>query len=386
MTEEPSKPKPERQRSVRVYVLLIAMLGTAVFVSAVFLVHRKHVPNSPAAVSLPVPQKVQTSPDALPANKSAILSPLDSPATPELTDEELFKRAAPSVILLREFDESGQPLKLGSGFIAASDGIAITNYHVIRGAYSGTATFQDGSTADVTGVLGYNAASDVAVVRLAKSPATPLTLADSDTVQVGDRVAVIGSPFGLQNTISDGLVSAFRSARIQTSAPISPGSSGGPVFNSQGKVIGIAVASIFAGQNLNFVVPINQAKSYLTDGNLTTLADISKENTVVVSLLRQAVNIPARQLRQLLVTIDENRMDDARLQGSFQCSGGIDSRVQVLVLDTSRQSVLYDSGHVRNGVVNVKLPPGKYDLILSNKDSIVFPRTLNADFSLQYVK
>ena len=363
-------------------VLLVAVVATAAIVSATFLLIRRHSSAVPMAIQTTPgePQPASGKPSAIPA--AVMATPVPSP----LTDEQVFKLAAPSVALLKAFDQSGQPTKLGSGFIAAPGAIVVTNYHVIRGAYSETASFQDGSSASVLGVLGYDPGIDVAVIRIGTVSAAPLQLGDSDKVQIGDRVTAIGSPLGLQNTISDGLVSAFRGSRIQTSTPISPGSSGGPFFNKRGQVIGVAVSTILGAQNLNFVVPINQAKQYLTNASLTTLADLSRENTVQVPVLREAVTIPAHQVRALPLVIDENHMDDAELTGSFHSSGGIDGRVQVVVLNAVARTALYDSGRVADGTIDVRLPPGKYVVILSNRGSLAFSRLVNADLSLRYVK
>jgi len=386
MTQETSKCNSDNRRGVSVSVLLIAIIATAALVSAAFLVQRRHppaphvvVPNSPLTTTeAAVPVQPASAPIATAAGNNS--------APANLSDEQLFRVAAPSVVLLKAFDAFGRPFKLGSGFMAGPSGVAITNYHVIRGAYSELATFQDGSTARVIGVLGYDPAADIAVIRLDTASAKPLALGNSDSVQVGDRVAAIGSPLGLQNTISDGLVSALRDGRFQTSTPISPGSSGGPFFNTQGQVIGVTVAQMREGQNLNFVVPINQAKRFLANGALTTLADLAKQNTVTMPLLNGVLSIPARRSKELSITVDENRMDDAELQGSFQCSGGIDGRIRVVLRIVPSRALLYDSGRVRSGTMDVKLAPGKYALFLSNQASLVFPRTVNADFSLSYVK
>ena len=254
------------------------------------------------------------------------------PAPASLTGEELFKLKAPSVVLIVDFDNSGRATKQGSGFVAGPDGTVITNYHVIRGAYSEKVRFQDGAIADVLGVLGYDSTEDLAAIRLSASSAHPLELGDSDHVEVGDRVLAIGSPRGLQNTISDGLVSGLRGGRIQTSAPISHGSSGGPFFNQQGLVIGVAVAGRTDAQNLNFVVPINLAKPYLAGTALTSLSDLTTRNTVVQTLMNSSVTIAAGQSYQLPpIVIDENRMDNAELGGNFQSSGGVGGRIRVIV-------------------------------------------------------
>jgi len=127
---------------------------------------------------------------------------------------------------------------------------------MIRGAYSEKVEFQDGSSAESLGCWAISASEDLQQFRLSTAPAESLELGDSDTLEVGDRVVAIGSPHGLQNTISDGLVSALRDGQIQTSAPISPGSSGGPFFNQRGQVIGLLFQDSGTRRIFNFVVPI----------------------------------------------------------------------------------------------------------------------------------
>ena len=100
-------------------------------------------------------------------------------------------------------------------------------------------------------------------------------------------------------------------------------------------------------------MPIDEAKPYLTNASLTTLADIAKQISVTLPLFPDAVNTPARQFRRLPIIVDENRMDDAELQGSFQCSGGIDGRIQVVVLDDATRALLYDSGRVASGTIDL---------------------------------
>jgi S1-C subfamily serine protease len=302
-----------------------------------------------------------------------------------LTNEELYKLKAPSVVLLQVFDQSGQMTKIGSGFLAGPDRAVITNYHMIRGAYSEKVEFQDGSSADVLGVLGYSASEDLAAIRLSTAPAESLELGDSDTLEVGDRVVAIGSPHGLQNTISDGLVSALRDGQIQTSAPISPGSSGGPFFNQRGQVIGVAVSGFRDAQNLNFVVPINLAKPYLVDTTLTSLSDLAAQNTVVRPLLNSTMTIAAGQKLEWPVVIDE-RMDNAEIRGAFHSSGGVGGRIRVFVADTVANRLLYDSGRVESGQFDLKLRPGGYRLVCDNTESLVFPRTVAIGFALRFVK
>jgi S1-C subfamily serine protease len=126
-----------------------------------------------------------------------------------------------------------------------------------------------------TGIVALKPDLDLAVLRVEAQGVPVVALGDSDAVQVGERVVAIGSPMGLQNTVSDGLVSAIREKAgqkvFQITAPVSPGSSGGPLFNAKGQVIGITFASVTEGQNLNFAIPINDAKPLIGDATATTL-------------------------------------------------------------------------------------------------------------------
>jgi hypothetical protein len=220
---------------------------------------------------------------------------------------------------------------------------------------------------------------------LSASAAEPLELGDSDSVEVGDRVVAIGSPFGFQNTISDGLVSGLRDRRIQTSAPISHGSSGGPFFNQRGQVIGVAVSGLSGAQNLNFVVPINMAKPYLTVGPLTTLSDLTAQNTVARPLGSSTVTIAAGQNLEWPFMIDE-RMEDAELRGAFHSSGGVGGRIRVLVADAATNRLHYDSGRVEGGQFDLKLRPGGYRLVFDNRESLVLPRTVAIGFAIRFVQ
>ena len=158
----------------------------------------------------------------------------------------------------------------GSGVIFAPDGYILTNSHVVDGAREITVILGDGH--DVAGaVVGEDPETDVAVVRISPPEGQSLIhakLGDSDRLQVGQLVVAIGSPAGLQSTVTAGIVSALHRTLpgyggrmiediIQTDAPINPGNSGGPLVNSTGEVIGINVAMLQQTQGLSFAIPIN---------------------------------------------------------------------------------------------------------------------------------
>jgi hypothetical protein len=165
-------------------------------------------------------------------------------------------------------DAHGQPLCIGSGFFISSDVVA-TNAHVIEGAGGGTAKLVGVSqTFPIEGILAIDHHSDLALVKVS-SNAPALPLSKDPVPSVGDNVFVIGNPLGLEGTFSPGIVSGIRASGadslIQMTAPISPGSSGGPVLDSSGSVVGVAVGTFKDGQNLNLAVPV----SYLVHLNDT---------------------------------------------------------------------------------------------------------------------
>ena len=181
----------------------------------------------------------------------------------------LIKRIKPSTVIIFAYDDKGEFLKLGSGFFISKNGDVITNYHVIQGASSADIKTADGKTYPITYILAGDEQNDVTrlSVNIPSSFVYPLPL-NQTIPDVGERIIVYGSPLGLENTVSDGIVSAIRDIPdygriIQITAPISPGSSGSPVFNMQGEVIGIATFQIIEGQNLNFAIPSKRISSLI---------------------------------------------------------------------------------------------------------------------------
>lgn len=215
--------------------------------------------------------------------------------TPTTTVGQVAKAALPTVVQVSV--DSYQGKSVGSGVILSSDGLILTNNHVISDATDGngqiTITFNDGKTAQAS-IVGADTDSDLAVIKAqGVSGLATASLGDSDKVQVGDTVVAIGSPDGLQSTVTSGIVSALnrqvtvssQSASrfsgggsqvtykaIQTDASLNPGNSGGPLLNASGQVIGInsAIYSPTSSYNsqggsvgLGFSIPINQVKTML---------------------------------------------------------------------------------------------------------------------------
>ena len=186
------------------------------------------------------------------------------------TVPQIAEKALAATVSLEMRDRKGTVLSRGSGFFVRSNLIA-TNYHVIEGAARGTAKLVNRYKAyTIEGFTAVDKTSDLALLKVTVYGVNPLLLGDSNTVRIGETIYVAGNPIGLEGTVSDGIISSRRDRytkeRLQMTAPISPGSSGGPVLNRKGKVIGVSVATFRAleAQNLNFAIPSNYLKALLT--------------------------------------------------------------------------------------------------------------------------
>ena len=174
---------------------------------------------------------------------------------------ELVKKVKPCVVLIETFDKDNKPLGQGSGFFVSNKGHIVTNHHVIEGAYRATVKTASGMEYPVEGIIAKNADADIVkiVVKITDEN-TPFLNLSEIVPSEGQDIVVIGNPLGLESTVSAGIVSAVRDIPafgkiLQITAPISPGSSGSPVINSKGEVIGIATLIVTKGQNLNFAIP-----------------------------------------------------------------------------------------------------------------------------------
>ena len=175
----------------------------------------------------------------------------------------MIEKAALSVLKLSTFDIFGDPVATGSGFVMFDNRTLITNYHVMEDAYTMTAESDEGYQYYITGIKTADKKKDIAIMQFsAPTVMTPLTYS-LDGIKRGERVTAIGSPVGLKNSVSMGNISyVFKEADvnwIQTTAPISHGSSGGALFNEEGEVIGVTSATRSDGQNINFAVNIVEA-------------------------------------------------------------------------------------------------------------------------------
>ncbi len=183
-----------------------------------------------------------------------------------------------------QYEQEGQ----GSGFVIDKEGRILTNYHVIENASKVYVTLHGREKQIPASIVGTDKGHDLAVIQIKVPDLRPMTLGDSSNLQVGQKVYAIGNPFGLNGTLTRGIVSSIRGVRepdgmqiddaIQTDAAINPGNSGGPLLNLHGEVIGIntIIASNGAAQSagIGFAIPINTAKAVLND--LVTLGRVRR--------------------------------------------------------------------------------------------------------------
>ena len=183
----------------------------------------------------------------------------------ELTAKEVYAKCGPATVEIVALDEYGE--SLGSGFFI-EPGKVVTNYHVIKGAKKIIVKTYDNKKYEITNILGYDEALDLAVLQLdVKNVCLEIS---KEGAAVGEDIYTLGSPFGLTGTMTDGMISTASRVidevdYIQINAAISPGNSGGPLVNAYGEVIGINTMYYIDAQNLNFAVNINELKKVNTD-------------------------------------------------------------------------------------------------------------------------
>lgn len=226
----------------------------------------------------------------------------------EQTVAEVVRTSSDAVVLIVVADSAGKEVALGSGFLVNPDGKILTNFHVVQGGRSAVAKLSNGSFFPVAGLLGYDQEADLALLKVSGKNLPFLKLADSDKLQIGEHVVAIGSPLGLENTVSDGIVSAVRQVQksrswIQTTAPVSHGNSGGPLLRtSDGAVVGVIDWQVNPsfGQNLNFAIPINAAKALISSSETLSSFDSITVNPAPGTVTSSPQSAPPRSTPAIL--------------------------------------------------------------------------------------
>ncbi|MBQ6430872.1 MAG: trypsin-like peptidase domain-containing protein [Oscillospiraceae bacterium] len=284
-TVRQEKPKKKRMTMrIAVVALCCAILGSLLGGGAVGLaMHRMYRQDQTVAADTAAPQKTA----------EPIRQVTETPARPVSTGglktpAQVYEENVGAVVGIANesttynvFGQRSETASSGTGFVVSSDGEILTNYHVVEGAHKLTVTLYDGSTYTAT-LLGYEAESDIALIKIDATGLQTVTIGDSDALLIGDEVAAIGNPLGeLTYSITVGYLSAKDRAvntdgtpinMMQIDAAINPGNSGGPLFNLYGHVIGITTAK-YSGttgsgasiEGIGFAIPINDALAIIDD-------------------------------------------------------------------------------------------------------------------------
>ena len=373
---------PAKSKTLRIVLIALGVLY-AVFVVLVVIVKHPFPTGShsvtPMAESGAQPTQAST------ADRP---SPLSPPPPTTLTTAQIAERATTSVVVVENFNEDGEKVGQGSGYVCSTDGAIITNYHVIRGASSLNIRLPSKESFHVDSVLGYDIEHDVAALQLSGGSIPALETEGVEQAKVGDRVIAIGAPLGLESTVSEGIISALRDAGgthvIQTTASISPGSSGGPLLNEYGRVIGLTTSQLRNGQNLNFAISTSHVSELLSHKRQLSLLDMLNETRVVESLPVETITIPARKIVAFPFMVPGQQ--GAVLEGSYTITGGRGSDLGVALVGPGA-SVLVNSGRVSgSGEFRKPLPPGQYAIIFDNRFSTLSSKSVSPDLRLSYYR
>jgi hypothetical protein len=279
--------------------------------------------------------------------------------------KEIIKNVSNSVVYIEAYNKKGEAVSSGSGFVFSADGLIATNHHVVtdeeESIESVKIKFVDGTVYSTDKLVGYDEKNDLAIVKVDYPNGwIPTKLGNSDGIEVGDKIITIGSPLGLDNTVSEGIISNKNRVMgdvsyIQISAPISHGSSGGVLINEKGEVIGVTSAGMENGQNLNFAIPVNRLKS-VTIGAPVPLLSIQKvDNDLLTG-------------RQEIVEEEPNNQDkDANLitHEEFNILGSINGQYDLdnfqFTINSSKDFLLLASVEPKYSYLTSELLVGIFD-------------------------
>lgn len=197
---------------------------------------------------------------------------------PAKSPGEIAREQGQAVVIVEALDDRGSVIGQGSGFIVTPNGAIVSNLHVVQGAAMLRIKLANGDVYKTADLVDVDDVKDIAIIKIKGFKLPAVTLGDSDKSETGDSVVVISSPEGLVNSLTTGVISGVRRLEthrvFQITAPISRGSSGGALFNSNGEVIGVVTSLLKSGQNINFAVPVNYARGMIGDQVTTSLAKL----------------------------------------------------------------------------------------------------------------
>jgi len=349
----------------RIHVFVVVMLAIATMACSAdtFL-----APTTTPVESKLNPTPIVLVPTSLPVAAGSQLT------TEEALLENLYLRVNPAVVNITvsngAADQTAE-VGTGSGFVIDKQGHIVTNHHVVASATELQVKFSDGRVADAT-LVGADGYSDLAVIKVdvPESWLVPVELGDSEAVKVGQRVVAIGNPFGLQGSMTLGIVSALgrtlpadqQSAEtgffqnpqiIQTDAAINPGNSGGPLLDIRGRVIGVNAAirtesGVVANSGVGFAIPVNTLKrivpQLIEKGSVSySYLGVSVDNNFTIAELAAALKLPVERGVLIAAVVPNGPADQAGLKG-----GNKQTRVRGLPVQTGGDIIIAIDGNPIN--------------------------------------
>lgn len=273
----------------------------------------------------------------------------------------IVKKVENSVFIIYTFNENKEPIAQGSGFFISNTGICITNFHVLQGCSSAIIKTKNGNEFPVTTIIDFDSKTDLVKFKITEvsGKVTPSLSITNTIPKRGESIFNIGNPLGLEQTVSSGILSSIREIPpygdlIQITAPISEGSSGSPIFNSKGEVIGVATMGFKKGQNLNFAVPTRQINNLnksqnkrLTDLNKNPLATVNYEKAIEEYIIDN-LQVALEYLEKELNTNSKNHLA-LNLKGRIlvdleDYNGAIESLLAAIRLNSSSKDYLNNLG------------------------------------------
>ena len=302
------------------------------------------------------------------ALKATRLAGVAADNTETYTAAEIHERGASAVVLMEMYDSREamtrkEPGGRGSGFFVTADGVLVMTYHELDGYSYARATTPDGHTYDVTGVLHYDVARDIAVVRVSRTDTLGRTvrffpyidLGDSDAVTAGETVYTLSNPLGHVDNITAGIISnCMRTVDdpaypcIQMTAPISQGSSGGVLLNASGLAVGVLYGAFASGQSMNLAIPINCIRSVSLTGSGTPLTQVfetekSKKDHAVIKAERDRVTLHVGEQQKIMISNDypgqANMMYEITDPAVVSCDWGVFTTKQSVPLTLTGEAV-----------------------------------------------
>ncbi len=315
-------------------------------------------------------------------------------SVPPKKDIPAIAKAANGAIVTIITANNDKPIAQGTGFLVSADGVIVTNYHVIETGNVAIVKFPDDTAFPVDGVLAADKVRDLAIIKIHGKTFRTLALGDSDDIQVGEEVVAIGNPLSLESTVSNGIISGVRRSKeqggkfLQTTAPISPGSSGGPLFNMRGEVVGINTLYLEGGENLNFAIPVNDAKIVLRS-QFAFLHNLPNEPPTKTSVAKKRVpNTP-------VATTKEPRFSEEFVRASVIAINGLDTPRQNELLhnlqnivDLEKDRKLGSSeelGYYEIALVSIDVDDTK-KVFLDRVKQIMTSRSVSMDYAMDLAR